>query len=129
MSRQVFEYALLRVVPRVERGEQLNVGVIVYSQAHDFLDLRIHLDEARLLALDPTLDVKGVKAALDAQARVCHGDSAVGEPARLTLGQRFRWLTSPRSTVVQTGPVHSGMTSDPTDELDRLLDHLVRPVP
>jgi hypothetical protein len=127
MSRQVFEYALLRVVPRVERGEQLNVGVVVYSQAHDFLDLKIHLDEARLLAVDRTLDVGAVRAALDAQARVCRGDLTAGEAAKLSQGQRFRWLTSPRSTVVQAGPVHSGMTADPSEELGRLLDRLVKP--
>jgi Protein of unknown function (DUF3037) len=126
MSREVFEYALLRVVPRIERGELLNVGVIVYSQAHDYLDLRTHFDEARLLALAPTLDVDAVRAALDAQAQVCRGDPTAGEVAKLSQGKRFRWLTSPRSTVVQAGPVHSGMTADPSAELVRLLDRLVR---
>jgi hypothetical protein len=122
----VFEYAALRVVPRVERGETMNVGVLVYCQARDFLGCRVHVDAVRLRALDPGLDVDGVRAALTAVEDRCCGGSRAGQAADEPLGGRFRWLTAPRSTVVQPGPVHSGLTADPAAELDRLLDALVR---
>ena len=122
MSTEVFEYAVLRVVPRVERGEQVNVGVIVYSQGHRYLCARTHLDEARVRALDPDADLAAVRTALDAYARSCDE----GPLAAQSLGARFRWLTAPRSTVVQPGPTHSGLTDDPAAELEHLLDTLVR---
>jgi Protein of unknown function (DUF3037) len=122
----VFEYAALRVVPRVERGESMNVGVIVYCQALDFLGCRTHVDGERLRMLDPGLDVDGVRAALAAMTDMCRGGDRAGQAAAESLGGRFRWLTAPRSTVVQAGPVHAGLTADPVAELDRLLDALVR---
>jgi hypothetical protein len=122
----VFEYAALRVVPRVERGETMNVGVIVYCQACDFLECRVHLDAARLRALDPHLDLDGVRAALAAIECACQGGPHAGQAADEPLGSRFRWLTAPRSTVIQSGPVHAGLTADPAAELDRLLETLVR---
>lgn len=122
----VFEYAVLRVIPRVERGESMNAGVILYCQAEDFLGCRTHVDEARLRALDPGLDVAGVRAALAAVDGVCCGGPRAGQAAGQSLGARFRWLTAPRSTVVQPGPVHSGLTADAAAELDRLLGVLVR---
>jgi hypothetical protein len=122
----VFEYAALRVVPRVERGESMNVGVIVYCQARDFLCCRTHVDPVRLRALDPALDVDGVRAALAAVADTCCGGPSAGQAASEPPGGRFRWLTAPRSTVVQAGPVHAGLTADPAAELDHLLDALVR---
>lgn len=122
----VFEYAALRVVPRVERGEIMNVGVVVYCRALDYLGCRTHLDEPRLLALDPSLDLEGVRAALSGVDAVCCGGERAGQAARETRGTRFRWLTAPRSTIVQPGPVHAGLTADPAAELDRLLDLLVR---
>jgi hypothetical protein len=122
----VFEYAALRVIPRVERGESMNVGVIVYCQARDFLDCRVHVDTARLQALDPHLDLDGVRATLAAIECTCHGGPAAGQAADEPLGSRFRWLTAPRSTIIQTGPVHAGLTGDPAAELDRLLETLVR---
>ncbi len=126
-SRVPFEYAVVRVVPRIERGERINVGVLLYCQARGFLAARIHLDEARLRALDPTVDVAGVRAALRALEAVCTCGAAPGPAGEhLRPGQRFRWLTSPRSTIVQTGPVHTGLTADPEAELDRLVDLLVR---
>ncbi|MFI1972409.1 hypothetical protein BLA24_08855 [Streptomyces cinnamoneus] len=125
-GREVFEYALLRVVPRVERGEQINAGVVVYCQARSFVAARIHLDEARLLALDPTADVVGVRAALHAVEGVCAGGERAGQAACDAPGQRFRWLIAPRSTIVQPGPVHTGLTADPEGEPERLLDLLVR---
>ena len=122
----VFEYAALRVIPRVERGESMNVGVIVYCQARDFLGCRVHLDTVRLRALDPDADVEGVRAALTAVEDRCCGGPEAGQAADEPLGGRFRWLTAPRSTVIQSGPVHAGLTADPAAELDRLLEALVR---
>jgi hypothetical protein len=122
----VFEYAALRVVPRVERGETMNVGVIVYCQSRDFLGCGVHVDATRLQALDPGLDLDGVRATLAAVECTCAGGPDAGQAAGESLGSRFRWLTAPRSTVVQTGPVHAGLTADPAAELNRLMDALVR---
>ncbi|MEU9384260.1 DUF3037 domain-containing protein [Streptomyces sp. NPDC048279] len=125
-DRDVFEYALVRVVPRVERGECINAGVIVYCRAKAYVGARTHLDEARLLALDPDADVAGVRAALGAVEAVCAGGEAAGLAAGDDPGRRFRWLVAPRSTVVQPGPVHTGLTLDPAAETERLTDLLVR---
>jgi hypothetical protein len=121
--RQPFEYAVIRVVPRVDRGEQLNAGVILYCQLKDFLAARTHLDEHRLRALDPGIDLGGVQDALRPWETACHGE---GPSAAMRLGERFRWLTAPRSTIIQPGPVHTGLTQDPESELARLVDVLVR---
>jgi hypothetical protein len=123
MTRSVFEYALLRAVPRIERGECLNVGVVLYCRPRDFLATEVHVDEARLRALDPDVDVAAVVDAALAVRRACAGDGPAGATS---LGQRFRWLTAPRSTVVQAGAVHTGLTQDPAADLGRLLDRLVR---
>jgi hypothetical protein len=125
-DRHVFEYALLRVVPRVERGECINAGVLVYCRAKAYVGARTHLDEARLLALDPAADVAGVRAALRAVEGVCGGGAGAGQAAGDDAGRRFRWLIAPRSTVVQPGPVHTGLTADPEGEVERLLGLLVR---
>ncbi|MFI5672274.1 DUF3037 domain-containing protein [Streptomyces sp. NPDC051704] len=125
-KRHVFEYALVRVVPRMERGECFNAGVIVYCRARSYVAARTHLDEAKLLALDPKADVAGVRAALRAVAGVCSGGEGAGQAAGDDAGRRFRWLIAPRSTVVQPGPVHTGLTADPEAEVERLLDLLVR---
>ncbi|MER5743080.1 DUF3037 domain-containing protein [Streptomyces sp. NPDC059913] len=125
-ERDVFEYALLRVVPRVERGECFNAGVVVYCRARSFVAARTHLDEAKLKALDPAADTRGVRAALHAVEGVCLGGAQAGQAARDDAGRRFRWLIAPRSTVVQPGPVHSGLTTDPEAEVERLLELLVR---
>lgn len=126
VGRHVFEYALLRVVPRIERGETINAGVLVYCRALSFLGARSHLVEERLAALDPNADVAGVRAALCAVEGVCQGGDRAGPVADDGPGRRFRWLVAPRSTVVQPGPVHTGLTADPEADLDRLLDLLVR---
>jgi len=123
VSRAVFEYAVVRAVPRVERGECVNVGVLVYCQAADFLAVGAHVDGDRLRALDAGADVEGIAEAVMALQRTCDG---AGPSAQTSLGQRFRWLTAPRSTVVRAGPVHSGLTADPAAELTRLVDALVR---
>ena len=125
-ERDVFEYALLRVVPRVERGECINAGVLVYCRAQSYVGARTHLDEARLLALDPDADVAGIRAALSAVEGVCGGGAAAGQAAGEDAGRRFRWLVAPRSTMVQPGPVHTGLTTDPAAETERLLGLLVR---
>lgn len=125
-QRDVFEYALLRVVPRVQRGEFFNAGVVVYCRAQGFVAARTHLDEAKLTALDPGADVVGVRAALHAVEGVCRGGADAGQAAGDDVGRRFRWLIAPRSTVVQPSPVHSGLTADAEAEVERLLDLLVR---
>ena len=126
--RSTFEYAVLRVVPRVERGEALNAGVLVYCRQRDYLGSRVHLDVDRLRALDPTADADAIGRALQAAADICAAEPGAGAAGREALGSRFRWLTAPRSTVVQPGPVHTGLTEDPDAEADRLLRLLVLPV-
>jgi Protein of unknown function (DUF3037) len=127
-GRHPFEYAVLRVVPRVERGEAINGGVLVYCRELDFLGAAVRLDRERLLALDRGVDVAHVAAVLDSIVTTCSSDGdnpASGEE----IGRRFRWLTAPRSTVVQPGPVHTGLTADPAAETQRLLQLLVLAVP
>lgn len=125
---QPFEYAVLRVVPRVDRGEAMNAGVLVYCRPLDYLKAWIDLDTARLLALDPAADVAAIERALAAIERVCESDPGAGQAGLQDIGRRFGWLTAPRSTVVQAGPVHTGLTSDPDADADRLLRALVRPL-
>jgi len=112
-----FDYAVLRVVPRVEREEFLNAGVVVWCLAQDYLAARVALDVDRLKALDPAADVEAIATHLEAVPRICAGDP----PAR----ERFHWLVSPRSTVLQTSPVHSGTTEAPDQALERLFRTLV----
>ena len=122
-SRSVFQYVVLRAVPRVDRGECVNIGVVLHCQALDYLGCHVEVDEGRLRALDAAVDVVGVREAAAAFERCCRGE---GPAAGLSLGQRFGWLSAPRSTVVQAGPVHPGLTDDPGTELSRLVDALVR---
>ncbi|KIH99224.1 hypothetical protein LP52_08885 [Streptomonospora alba] len=124
-EREVFEYALMRVVPRLERGEQVNAGVIVYCRARGFLGARCVVDEARLRVLDPDVDVCGVGRALEAVELVCRGGAGAGPARDEDAGRRFRWLTAPRSTIVQPGAIHTGLTRDPAGELERLVERLV----
>ena len=121
-----FEYALLRVVPRVERGEFVNAGVVLYCQEKRFLEAAIDLDPERLRALDPRLDPETVRAHLEAARRVCAGGPGAGPIGLLPPVQRFVWLVAPRSTVVQPGPVHTGLVEDPGEALDHLLEAMVR---
>jgi hypothetical protein len=125
--RNPFEYAVLRVVPRIDRGEAVNAGVLLYCRTAGFLGARVHLDGDRVRALDPAADLDAITAALDAAADTCAADG-IGPAAAQDIGRRFRWLTAPRSTVVQPGPVHTGLTADPAAELERLLRVLVLPV-
>ena len=121
-----FEYALLRVVPRVERGEFVNAGVVLYCQEKRFLEAAIDLDPERLRVLDPRLDPETVRAHLEAARRVCAGGPGAGPIGLLPPVQRFGWLVAPRSTVVQPGPVHTGLAEDPGEALDHLLRTMVR---
>jgi len=125
-ARDVFEYALVRVVPRIERGEMINAGVLVYCRAQSYVGARVHLDEVRLRCLDPDVDVDGVRAALRGYQGICEGGDRAGQAADDDPGRRFRWLTAPRSTIVQPGPIHTGLTADADREVDRLLELLVR---
>ena len=122
-----FEYAVLKVIPRVERGECMNAGVVLYCQAAAFLGARIHLDAGRLKALDPGADLEAVRAHLEAARSVCAGGPEAGPVGRLPLGERFGWLVAPRSTVVQPSEVHTGLTDDPEAELEHLLSRMVLP--
>jgi hypothetical protein len=124
--REVFEYAVLRVMPRVERGELMNAGVVLYCRQLDYLALRTELDVPRLAALDPGCDPEPIEQALAATTKACEEASAAGREQR---GQFFRWLTAPRSTVIQPGPVHTGLTDDPAAEHERLMRLLVRQLP
>ncbi len=120
-----FAYAILRVVPRVERGERLNVGVVVFCRQLDFLDLRTEVDEQRLSALAPELDLAEVRASLEAIRRVVCGEPDGGALAALPASERFGWLVAPASTVIQPSDVHAGLTRDPRATLERLFDSLV----
>jgi hypothetical protein len=122
---RAFDYAIVRVVPRVERGEQINVGVILHCKTAEFLDARIALDRARLCALDPRVDVEAVEQALAVIPLVCAGDARAGAIARLSQSERFHWLVSPKSTMVQVSPVHPGLCDDPRVALDELMRKLV----
>jgi hypothetical protein len=126
MDRLPYQYVVLRCVPRVEREEFVNVGVVLYCQQADCLAVRWYVDELRLRALDPAVDVPAVCAGLRFVEAVCGGDASAGSVADADPGTRFGFLKAPRSTVVQPGPVHGGLTEDCTVELERLLDRLVR---
>ena len=120
-----YQYVVLRYVPRVDRGECLNVGVVVHSQSAGVLRCGVHVDEARIRAVAPDADLDGLRAALEAVRTMC--DHAPDANATLsTQGKRFGWISAPRSTVLQPGPVHGGSVPDPAAEVDRLLERLVR---
>jgi len=126
-DHSTYDYAIIRVVPKVEREEFVNVGVIVSCPARKFLDARIELDERRLLSLDPTLDVESIRAHLETIPAICAGGEQAGPIGRLSQRERFYWLVAPRSTIIQTSPVHTGCCRNPAEVLDRLLDTMVRP--
>ncbi len=123
--RHAYQYVVLRCVPRPDREEFLNVGVVLHCQAADYLDVAWSVDAERLHALHGDLDVEQVCEALTFVDRVCRGDERAGEAARQTLGQRFGFLKAPRSTVLQPGPVHGGVTDDPARQLEHLRERLV----
>lgn len=123
--RHQFQYAIVRVVPRVERGESMNAGVILLCRPRRFLAARIGLDEARLRALAPDVDAATIRAHLEAVERIAAGDASAGPMARLGIGERFHWLVAPSSTVIQPSEVHTGVCDDPAVELDHLFEQLV----
>jgi Protein of unknown function (DUF3037) len=125
-SASPFQYAIVRVVPHVERGECLNAGVVLFCRPRRFLAAEVALDEARLRALAPDVDLDTVHTHLDALRRIAAGDPAAGPIAALPPSERFHWLVAPASTIIQCSPVHTGLTDDPEHELEHLLDRLVR---
>jgi Protein of unknown function (DUF3037) len=125
-ERFVFDYAVVRIVPRVDRGEFLNAGVILFSPTAGFLDCRIDLDHARLLALAPSIDLAVVESYLEAIPKICAGGGEAGSIGDLPQRARFHWLVAPRSTVIQTSAVHSGVHEDPRAALEGLFEKLVR---
>jgi hypothetical protein len=125
-AEYTYDYAIVRIVPRVERGEQINVGIILSCPDLNFLDARIELDDARLLALDQTADIELMRANLATIPAVCRGGAEAGPIGELPQRGRFRWLVSPRSTMIQMSPVHTGRTADPAACLDHLVEKVVR---
>lgn len=128
-GREDFQYMILRVVPRVERGERLNAGVVLYCPRLCFLGARVRVDAARLKALAPDLDVAALRPHLEALAAVAAGDPSAGPLARLSPSERFGWLAAPSSTIVQPSAVHTGLCTDPAQTLDHLFASLVLPAP
>jgi hypothetical protein len=124
--RKAFDYAVLRAVPRVEREEFVNAGVILHAPAADFLAAHVELDDARVRALFADVDVSALHHALEIHALVAAGDPHGGPIAALPRSERFHWLVAPRSTIVQTSAVHSGLCDDPAATLVRLVRALVR---
>jgi hypothetical protein len=125
LGQRPFSYALLRIVPRVERGERLNAGVVLFCREYDFLAVRAEVDEARLGALAPGVDPAPLRSHLEALGRVAAGDPGAGALARLEPSERFGWLVAPSSTMIQPSEVHTGLTADPQATLDHLFGTLV----
>ena len=125
-AEYTYDYAVIRVVPRVDRGEQINVGVILSCADTDFLDARIEVDEALLRAIDPAIDMAAVRANLDVIPAVCRGGAEAGPIGELPARARFRWLVAPRSTIIQPSAVHTGRTTDPVACLEHLMGRIVR---
>src|SRR4051812_42945982 len=124
-ARSVFEYAIIRVVPIVERDEFINAGVVLMCRSRRFLEARIELDRQRLAALAPGLDIAAIIEQLGYIPRVCRGGKTAGPIGELVLYERFRWVTAPRSTIVQTSPVHTGLCDEPEKILDHLMSTMV----
>ena len=124
--RSPYQYAIVRVIPRVERGESLNVGVILLCRPRRFIGARMALDQARLAAVAPDLDPATLVPHLEAIEAIATGDPRGGPIAALGQAERFHWLVAPASTIIQPSPVHTGLTDDPAAELERLVDTLVR---
>jgi hypothetical protein len=124
-----YDYAIIRVVPKVEREEFVNVGAIVSCPGNGFLDARIELDEKRIKALDPTANLEQIRAHLATIPAICAGGKDAGPIGQLPQRERFHWLVAPRSTVIQTSPVHTGSCKDPAALLEHLLETMVRTAP
>ena len=124
-GKHLFEYAIIRVVPRVEREEFLNIGVILYCKKENFLQVKYQLDEKRLHCFSGFIDVAEVKDHLCSFERICLGDPAAGPIGKLDMASRFRWLTATRSTVVQPSKVHPGFSANALETLNKIFNHLV----
>ena len=127
-AQSSFDYAVLRVVPRVERGEFVNVGAIVFCRTRRFLEARFHLDSRRLAALGSNLDISALEERLELIRVVCSGGATAGPIGELSQADRFHWLIAPRSTVVQPSPVHTGLCDDPAAALGQILETMVYPI-
>ncbi|MBV9495962.1 MAG: DUF3037 domain-containing protein [Acidobacteria bacterium] len=125
-ERHSFDYAVVRVVPRVDRGEFVNAGVVLFSSTAGWLGARVGLDRERLLALAPHIDIDLVEKYLEAIPKICAGGGEAGSIGQLPQRARFHWLVAPRSTIIQMSPVHAGVHHDPEAALDGLFDKLVR---
>lgn len=126
MPAKPYDYASVRLVPCLDRGECINVGVLIHSPAFRFLGIRLELDEDRTRACFPALPLADVRKHLAAWQRICAGDRTAGPIAEMGVGERFAWLTTPRNTMLQTSPVHGGVTEDPAATLEALFARLVR---
>ena len=126
MAEHPFQYAIVRIVPRVERGERLNAGVVLLCRPRRFLAARVALDHGRLAALAPGVDPATIETHLTAIERIAAGDPSAGPIAQLGQGERFHWLVAPSSTVIQPSEVHTGLCDDPAAELEHLMESLVR---
>lgn len=124
--RSPYQYAIVRVVPDIERGECINAGVVLLCRSRGYVGALTFLDETRLRALAPDADIPTIRAHLDAIERVARGDPAGGPIARSSIAERFHWLVAPASTIIQPSEVHTGLTDDPAAELDRLVADLVQ---
>lgn len=125
LERNSYDYAVIRVVPHVERGEYMNVGVILFSRTCSFLGALTHIDDVRLLALAPDLDLAMVRCQLEMFTLTCAGQTEGGSIGSMSLSERFHWLVAPRSTIIQTSPVHCGLTCHPEKTLQHLLQRMV----
>jgi Protein of unknown function (DUF3037) len=126
-DHSTYDYAIIRLVPKVEREEFVNVGVIIWCQSKEFLAARIELDEQRLMSLDSAVDVETIRAHLATIPAICAGGDQGGPIGHLSQRERFHWLVAPRSTIIQTSPVHTGYCKNPTAVLEHLLNTMVRP--
>jgi hypothetical protein len=124
-AKQIFEYAVIRVMPRVERGEFLNVGVVLFCKRCKFLDLMIELNEEKLKAIFGDVDTEDVRRHLDSFEKICRGDVSGGPIAQLDQPSRFRWLSAKRSTIIQASDIHPGLTDDPSATLGKLFSEMV----
>lgn len=126
MPGESFDYAIIRVVPRVEREEFLNVGAVVFCRTKKYLAAKIELNEARLLAFCPEIDLEMIRSHLDMIPKICEGGEAAGPIGQLSQSERFNWIVAPKSTMVQCSPVHSGVCAEPDGQLDRLIEKMVK---
>ena len=125
-EKRLFEYSVIRAVPKVERGEFINVGVVLYCASVKFLKASFHLDEKRLNDFSPSLDIPSLREYLHAYEQICAGGSAAGPIGKLPVPERFRWLTATRSTILQSSPVHTGLCDDPGEKLEQIFCELVK---